>query len=62
MLGPSNKLLAIAHPDGMEVEKKDSSSDRQKTIDLLKEFNSLMMVRMTFPWIVGGIALWASGL
>ena len=62
MLKPSNKLLAIANPSGVKVEQKNSPADPQKTMDLLTEFNSLMMVRMTFPWVVGGLALWASSL
>lgn len=60
MLTPSNKLLAVANPVGAELEKKDSPTTQQQTIGLLKEFNSLMGVRMMFPWVVGGFALWAS--
>jgi len=58
MLAPSNQLLAIAKPtpDGTEPLKISS----QKTLDLLKEFNAQMSVRMMFPWVVGGLALWAS--
>ena len=60
MLAPSNKLLAVANPGILEVGQKDSTTDQQNTIDLLKEFNSLMGVRMMFPWVVGGLAIWAS--
>lgn len=59
MLVPSNQLLAIAKPtpDGTEPLKPASS---QKTLELLKEFNAQMSIRMMFPWVVGGLALWAS--
>ncbi|KAL9094110.1 MAG: hypothetical protein Q9165_003525 [Trypethelium subeluteriae] len=58
MLKPSNKLLSISEaPDSVVVEKEREPLD---AISLLKEFNSLMGVRMLFPWVVGGLALWAS--
>ncbi|KAH7329410.1 hypothetical protein B0I35DRAFT_474016 [Stachybotrys elegans] len=60
MLTPSNKLLALAKPSPAEAETKNRDSLQQRTIELLKEFNSQMGVRMMFPWVVGGLALWAS--
>lgn len=58
MLGPSNQLLAIANPTLGETEPLRNSS--QKTLDLLQEFNAQMSFRMMFPWVVGGLALWAT--
>ncbi|KAI9705159.1 MAG: hypothetical protein M1820_005306 [Bogoriella megaspora] len=58
MLKPSNKLLAISEAPESVTEEKDPESLR--ATNLLKEFNSLMGVRMLFPWAVGGLALWAS--
>ena len=58
MLTPSNQLLAIANPTPDETEPLKNSS--KKTLDLLKEFNCQMSFRMMFPWVVGGLALWAS--
>lgn len=57
MLTPSNKLLALA---GEKADTKVLLPNQQSTIALLKEFNSQMGVRMLFPWVVGGLALWAS--
>jgi hypothetical protein len=58
MVGPSNQLLAIANSTPGETKPVKNSS--QKTLDLLQEFNSQMGFRMMFPWVVGGLALWAS--
>jgi hypothetical protein len=59
MQPPSNKLLAIS--GGTEAaSEKSKGSEQSRVMDLLKEFNSLMSVRMSFPWVVGGLALWAS--
>lgn len=58
MLKPSNELLAIS--DAPESAGDSKGSDSSKVVDLLKEFNALMAVRMSFPWVVGGLALWAS--
>ncbi|KAH6867867.1 hypothetical protein B0T10DRAFT_419247 [Thelonectria olida] len=58
MLVPSNQLLAIANPTPGETEPLKNSS--QKTLGLLQEFNAQMSFRMMFPWVVGGLALWAS--
>lgn len=56
MLKPSNKILEISKaPDSVANEK-----DAATVTDQLKGFNSLMSVRMSFPWVVGGLALWAS--
>ena len=60
MLDPSNKLIAVANPAPGEVDTKNSEYNQQRTIDLLKEFNAQMSVRMLFPWVVGGLSLWAS--
>ena len=58
MLEPSNKLLSISEaPESVEDEKEP---EPRKIMSLLKEFNSLMGVRMLFPWVVGGLGLWAS--
>lgn len=58
MLGPSNQLLAIASPTGEETEPLTKSEE--KTLDLLKQFNKQMSFRMMFPWVVGGLAMWAT--
>jgi len=58
MLVPSNKLLAIAKSTPGETEPLDSGP--YKTLELLKDFNAQMSVRMMVPWVVGGLALWAS--
>lgn len=58
MLVPSNQLLAIANPTPGETEPLRNSS--QKTLGLLQDFNAQMSFRMMFPWVVGGLALWAS--
>ena len=58
MLVPSNKLLAIAKPTPTDTEPLDNGP--YKTLELLKDFNAQMSVRMMFPWVVGGLALWAS--
>ena len=56
MLGPSNELLAISNGTaGPSGEKEEG-----RVLELLKEFNSLMSVRMVFPWVVGGLGLLAS--
>ncbi|KAI8630356.1 hypothetical protein F5Y19DRAFT_484232 [Xylariaceae sp. FL1651] len=55
---PSNQLLAIANPAPGETEPLRNSS--QKTLGLLQEFNAQMSFRMMLPWVVGGLALWAS--
>ena len=60
MYEPSDKLLAVANPEGEDKASKDTPTLQRKTIDLMKEFNSRMGVRMMFPWVVGGLALWAS--
>ena len=62
MLGPSNELLAISAEPAELVEGKAGVSGEKsgRVLELLKEFNSLMSVRMVFPWVVGGLALWAS--
>lgn len=59
---PSDKLLQVANPEGEDAKPGlDTEPDLQrKAMELLKEFNSQMGVRMMFPWIVGGLALWAS--
>ncbi|KAK2616825.1 hypothetical protein QQS21_000202 [Conoideocrella luteorostrata] len=58
MLVPSNQLLAIANPTPDETEPLKNSP--QKTLGLLQQFNAQMSFRMMFPWVVGGLALWAS--
>ena len=58
MLPPSNQLLAIANPTPNEAQPLDNGPF--KTMELLKDFNAQMSVRMMFPWVVGGLALWAS--
>ncbi|KAF2231662.1 hypothetical protein EV356DRAFT_535336 [Viridothelium virens] len=58
MLEPSNRLLSISEAQESVVDEKEP--EPLKAISLLKEFNSLMGVRMLFPWVVGGLALWAS--
>ncbi|KAF5618748.1 hypothetical protein F52700_12268 [Fusarium sp. NRRL 52700] len=58
MLGPSYKLLDIANPKTPEQEPLNSSA--KNVLDLLQEFNAQMAVRMMFPWVVGGLALWAT--
>jgi hypothetical protein len=55
MLTPSNKLLAI----GSAPESASSEKGPEVTA-LLKEFTSQLAVRAAFPWLVGGLALWAS--
>lgn len=57
MLIPSNKLLAIANPT---PETEPLNKDPQTTLNLLKQFNAQMSFRMMFPWVVGGLALWAT--
>lgn len=57
MLPPSDKLLAVA---AGKAEGSALLSEEKKTLDLLKQFNWQMGVRMMFPWVVGGLALWAS--
>ncbi|KAK3679552.1 hypothetical protein LTR78_001113 [Recurvomyces mirabilis] len=55
ILAPSNKLVEMATAsDSVAKEKQTEVSS------LLEEFNSLMGVRMLFPWVVGGLAIWAS--
>ncbi|KAF3001682.1 hypothetical protein E8E14_007840 [Neopestalotiopsis sp. 37M] len=56
---PSEQLLEISGPDAGEKAPLKAVSS-QKTLDLLKEFNAQMSFRMMFPWVVGGLALWAS--
>lgn len=58
MAAPSNELLAIAGtaPHGIGDVKASS----EKTLNVLKEFNAQMSFRMTVPWVVGGLCLWAS--
>lgn len=58
MAAPSNELLAItgAAPHGIGDVKASS----EKTLNVLKEFNAQMSFRMTIPWVVGGLCLWAS--
>ena len=58
MLVPSNQLLAIADSTSAETEPLKNNS--KKTLDLLQEFNAQMSFRMMFPWVVGGLALWAT--
>ncbi|KAM0812767.1 hypothetical protein AB5N19_12758 [Seiridium cardinale] len=58
MAVPSNQLLAIAKPTSGGTEPLKTSS--QKTLNLLKEFNAQMSLRMMLPWVVGGLSLWAS--
>ncbi|KAF4457939.1 hypothetical protein FALBO_15104 [Fusarium albosuccineum] len=58
MLVPSNQLLAIADSPSGETEPLKNIS--QKVQDLLHEFNAQMSLRMMFPWVVGGLALWAT--
>ncbi|KAK8104878.1 uncharacterized protein PG998_011911 [Apiospora kogelbergensis] len=58
MLVLSNQLLAIAAPKASEAEPLNKNS--KKTLDIMKEFNAQMSFRMMFPWVVGGLALWAS--
>ncbi|KAF5678670.1 hypothetical protein FHETE_1111 [Fusarium heterosporum] len=58
MLVPSNKLLAIA--DDKAGESQPLEAKGQQTLNLMKEFNSQMSLRMMFPWAVGGLALWAT--
>lgn len=55
---PSDQLLAIANPTAGETEPLKNNS--KKTLDILQEFNAQMSFRMMFPWVVGGLALWAS--
>ncbi|KAF7536270.1 hypothetical protein G7054_g4655 [Neopestalotiopsis clavispora] len=56
---PSNQLLEISSPSADERAPLKAVSS-QNTLDLLKEFNAQMSFRMMFPWVVGGLALWAS--
>lgn len=58
MLVPSNQLLAIAK-DGND-ENQPLKSTPEQTLGLLKKFNAQMSFRMMFPWVVGGLALWAT--
>ncbi|KAK3380519.1 hypothetical protein B0T24DRAFT_647726 [Lasiosphaeria ovina] len=58
MLAPSNQLLAISNPTPSEIEPLENGP--HKTLELLKDFNAQMSFRMMFPWVVGGLALWAS--
>ncbi|RGP79332.1 hypothetical protein FLONG3_2561 [Fusarium longipes] len=58
MLVPSNKLLAIA--DAKSSEDQPLKAASQNVISLLREFNSQMALRMMFPWVVGGLAMWAT--
>ncbi|KAH7141554.1 hypothetical protein B0J13DRAFT_526796 [Dactylonectria estremocensis] len=58
MLVPSNQLREIANSNPGETEPLKNSS--QKTLDLLQEFNAQMSLRMMLPWVVSGLALWAS--
>ncbi|KAK3380864.1 hypothetical protein B0H63DRAFT_523605 [Podospora didyma] len=58
MLAPSNQLLAIANPTPSEMEPLWNGP--HKTLEVLKDFNVQMSFRMMFPWVVGGLALWAS--
>ncbi|KXJ89870.1 hypothetical protein Micbo1qcDRAFT_184499 [Microdochium bolleyi] len=63
MLVPSYKLLAIAKDtaDGLDAETAPFfKAGPQETLDLMKKFNSEMGFRMMFPWVVGGLALWAT--
>lgn len=59
MLPPSNRLLAISGGKEAAAEKA-RGSETGRVMELLREFNSLMSVRMSFPWVVGGLALYAS--
>jgi hypothetical protein len=58
MLVPSNQLLAIAN--ATHGEKEPLKDIPQTTMNLLHEFNTQMSFRMLFPWVVGGLALWAT--
>ena len=58
MMTPSNKLEAILNePD---TDGADKRSEQLRVLNLFKEFNSLLGVRMMWPWVVGGITLYAS--
>lgn len=58
MLVPSNQLLSIANSTSGKAEPLKNNA--QQTLDLLQEFNAQMSLRMMFPWVVGGLALWAA--
>ncbi|KAK4570117.1 hypothetical protein LTR86_002197 [Recurvomyces mirabilis] len=55
MLTPSNKLVEMATSSESVTKEK-----KTEVFSLLEEFNSLMGVRMLFPWVVGGLVIWAS--
>jgi hypothetical protein len=55
MLKPSNKLLAIGSASESAISEKEP-----EVTALLQEFTGQLGVRAAFPWVVGGIALWAS--
>ncbi|KAF4452111.1 hypothetical protein F53441_5044 [Fusarium austroafricanum] len=58
MLTPSYKLLAIADDKNDENQPLKATAD--DVLSLMKEFNSQMAVRMMFPWVVGGLAMWVT--
>ena len=60
MLVPSYKLLAIANPARAAGESKPVKASSEETVGLLRQFNSEMGFRMMFPWVVGGLSLWAT--
>lgn len=62
MNDPSIELLGIA---GSDANGKPSPGGPVKvgadrTLAVMKKFNSQMDFRMSIPWAVGGLALWAS--
>ncbi|EXK26390.1 hypothetical protein FOXG_15871 [Fusarium oxysporum f. sp. lycopersici 4287] len=57
MLPPSYELLKIADDKNDETQPLTASSGK-KVLGLMQEFNAQMSVRMMFPWVVGGLAMW----
>lgn len=56
MLPPSNAILKVSQAEDVVAE----SFDPRKVNEMLKQFNWQMGVRALWPWVVGGLTLWAS--
>lgn len=57
---PSYQLLSIAGSKDTPPEYQSLKVTPEGTLEIMQRFNSQMSFRMMFPWVVGGLALWAS--
>jgi len=62
MNDPSIELLGIAGSDanGKPNPSGPVKASGDRTLAVMQKFNSQMSFRMSIPWIVGALALWAS--